>query len=346
MGRYYNDSPQDYVAHHGVLGMKWGKRNGPPYPLNAAGRKKLMRQNGMHYKVGNARVDLDEFGYDSGYGERTTGRVDPSEATYIRSYKYYQSEPDSNGNFRYRNDSASGLFSQANKQLSDGRIDPEDYATKYLAEKETGKSARLDRRISNETLASINPNYGAFGTTQNCAFCSTAVELASRGYPVTAGLSARGAYTDAADYWWNGTEDSISTSDRLEDDILSQGKSSGTLSFRYPGNDCGHAVHYNSFGDGTLEIQDGQCNKRFDKISDVYENYGFDPDAKVGVHRLDKATPNFVAMANDDAIQLDSNDKLDHWYSPGFGSDHDGSYGTKDPHIYDATYKEIYDYTH
>ena len=24
----------DYIAHHGIMGQKWGKKNGPPYPLS------------------------------------------------------------------------------------------------------------------------------------------------------------------------------------------------------------------------------------------------------------------------------------------------------------------------
>ena len=34
----------DALFHHGVDGMKWGVRNGPPYPLDKAGRKALEEQ--------------------------------------------------------------------------------------------------------------------------------------------------------------------------------------------------------------------------------------------------------------------------------------------------------------
>lgn len=30
-----NDFESNYLAHHGILGQRWGKRNGPPYPLDS-----------------------------------------------------------------------------------------------------------------------------------------------------------------------------------------------------------------------------------------------------------------------------------------------------------------------
>lgn len=32
--RFYKYYKPDYVEHHGIIGMKWGDRNGPPYPLS------------------------------------------------------------------------------------------------------------------------------------------------------------------------------------------------------------------------------------------------------------------------------------------------------------------------
>ena len=38
------------IYHHGVSGMKWGKRNGPPYPLDAQGKADLREQKKLDAK--------------------------------------------------------------------------------------------------------------------------------------------------------------------------------------------------------------------------------------------------------------------------------------------------------
>lgn len=59
MSTFYNPTPtnfyDDYIAHHGILGMKWGKQNGPPYPLGSGDHSKSERSAGWKKSLGGGR---------------------------------------------------------------------------------------------------------------------------------------------------------------------------------------------------------------------------------------------------------------------------------------------------
>ncbi len=65
-------SPQDYLVHYGVLGQKWGIRNGPPYPLDdsdhsvsekkAGWRKSLSKQHSGSSKLTSQKTTKPKWG--------------------------------------------------------------------------------------------------------------------------------------------------------------------------------------------------------------------------------------------------------------------------------------------
>lgn len=61
---YHKPSPQEYLAHHGILGQRWGKRNGPPYPLGANDHSASERKAGW-------RKSLDKTSGESNNKEKT-----------------------------------------------------------------------------------------------------------------------------------------------------------------------------------------------------------------------------------------------------------------------------------
>lgn len=54
-----NDFESNYLAHHGILGMKWGKKNGPPYPLGSGDHSASEKKAGWKKSLGGGRNEED-----------------------------------------------------------------------------------------------------------------------------------------------------------------------------------------------------------------------------------------------------------------------------------------------
>ena len=64
---YYNDNDyRDYLAHHGILGQKWGKRNGPPYPLGYGDHSASEKRADWEKSVAKSKsINLTKWGRSS-----------------------------------------------------------------------------------------------------------------------------------------------------------------------------------------------------------------------------------------------------------------------------------------
>ena len=60
---YQTPIRSDELYHHGILGMKWGKRNGPPYPLMASSHSASEKKAGWQKSL-----DRGSIGHYSSYG--------------------------------------------------------------------------------------------------------------------------------------------------------------------------------------------------------------------------------------------------------------------------------------
>lgn len=101
-----------YLAHHGILGMQWGKRNGPPYPLSDDAHSAKERKRGWKRsldtdtkkKIGKAAViaGVAAIGAVSLYALYKSDQNGYADASAIFNYLNNATDADKNSD-EYRN---------------------------------------------------------------------------------------------------------------------------------------------------------------------------------------------------------------------------------------------------
>ena len=62
---YGHNDYRDYLAHHGILGQRWGKRNGPPYPLGVGDHSEVEKQFNWEKSLAKSKsINLNTWGND------------------------------------------------------------------------------------------------------------------------------------------------------------------------------------------------------------------------------------------------------------------------------------------
>lgn len=87
MEYYGEDGLKNVLSHHGILGMKWGNKNGPPYPLGVGDHSASEKKEGWRKSLGGGR---NEGLYDR-KDKKTTSKAQERRAQYASDVsKSYQ----------------------------------------------------------------------------------------------------------------------------------------------------------------------------------------------------------------------------------------------------------------
>lgn len=274
----------DELRHHGILGQRWGNRNGPPYPLDASQhsprekrlgwRKSLDKKSDLPYNKGNRSKNQNKGVKSSdkrGLTENQKRAIiigASAAAAAIAAYGVY-------------------------KLKKSGKLDELIDRGKAFAERKLGKTAKLNgepqtiKRLSKpesveQVLQNTNPTHGR----ENCYKCVVAATLRTCGLDVTATEDEPGRGEVMAEFAKvfklnpdNG-KDVITigspTVERFERNILKRYKEGdvGAIGFQWDGTKTdnsdpgGHTVNW-MLQNGKVRFFDPQTGKDTDYVRSV-----------------------------------------------------------------------------
>ena len=301
---------KETLAHHGIEGMHWGVRNGPPYPLDRS------ISTGKSLKKGAKETNKKSSGgkkeTKSQYGSMTAlllSTVAPVGITLLASA--LASAAINRGVQKAQQVAKKKTFQEMQVIRETEKVD-----SKTGFKKKANKDATPEEDLRMTNALRGDKNKTAKNTFNNCTYCTTAYDLRRRGFDVVAGSTKRGTTTDDIASWYKGGKfDRAAFANRtmvlntaknrqaVKDYIVQHSGegSRGNLCVTWAqGYGSGHSMAY-EVTNGKLVIRDGQSGKSYtsDKkvgLNTVDHILAQTMLTKVDFMRTDNLTPNYELL--------------------------------------------------
>jgi hypothetical protein len=282
---------EDYLMHHGIHGMKWGVRHGPPYPLDASVSKDI--KDGKRVRI--ARGKSGEVDLHNKKGSKKEG--------YIMAFNLVR-------DIATLNPVGLAMDAQRLGQYTSSKMQASKTARRQKNEpidEKTGFHKKIKPMSMDEDARSVNPDFHNFNsnTKNNCMLCTATYDMRRRGYDVTANLAGKGYTYSALKEWYPdakivdiaGSNQNAAKTAFIGDKTLIQNTKSaiekqpngarGNLMVQWATFQGGHSMAYEVI-DGKMHIFDGQTGKHYTNPDKILKQC-----REVSFARLDDIEPDY-----------------------------------------------------
>lgn len=308
---------EEVLAHHGILGQKWGKRHGPPYPLSSKVSKAIKKGRISSGKPGGAsepsKDASDPHGKKITKADKVKAHVKPIAAALGSTAGAIAFGVIGGAGplapllaipvaTVYGGATVVGEFQNIVAKHKEKKV--ADIQSKSEVDKDTGLRRKEKETTIKEDIKMINPAYKDLykNSKHNCALCSVTYDMRRRGYDVTAQKASSGySDNDIEKMYKNGKFDHITydtgfgwvnkTNKKIMDKLSTQGTGArGIVTVAWT-NGGGHAMSYEVTPEGPriIDAQSGVIYKN--AISTIAHSTGY-----MSIMRTDTLTPNYDLM--------------------------------------------------